>query len=80
MVVTTQKRIQHSRYQVTIEAESEYKITYKNLLNKFSNGVRLLEFALAAVDTQLNQAHEYIKIWLQFQSLRDLQPETLYTR
>jgi len=63
-----------------MEAESEYKITYKNLLNKFSNGVRLLEFALAAVDTQLNQAHEYIKIWLQFQSLWDLQPETLYTR
>ncbi len=79
-VVTTQKRIQHLRYQVTMEAKSEYKKTYKNLLNKFSNGVRLLEFALAAVDAQLNQAHEYIKVWLQFQSLWDLQPETLYNR
>ena len=63
-----------------MEAESEYRVTYKNLLNKFSNGVRLLEFALAAVDAQLNQAHEYIKVWLQFQSLWDLQPETLYNR
>ena len=63
-----------------MEAESEYKMTYKNLLNKFSNGIRLLEFAFSAVDAQLNQSHEYIKVWLQFQSLWDLQPETLYTR
>lgn len=66
--------------QVTMEAESEYKMTYKNLLNKFSNGVRLLEFAFSAIDTQLAQAQEYIKVWLQFQSLWDLQPDTLYNR
>ncbi len=77
-IVTTQKRIQHSRYQVTMEAESEYKITYKNLLNKFQNGVKLLEYAFSAIDNILNQAKEYIKVWLHFQSLWDLQPDTLY--
>lgn len=79
-VITTQKRIQHSRYQVSMEAESEYKITYKNLLNKFHNGVKLLEFAFSAVDSLLQKAHEYIRIWLHFQSLWDLQPDTLYLK
>jgi dynein heavy chain 1, cytosolic len=77
-IVTTQKRIQHSRYQVTMEAESEYKVTYKNLLNKFQNGVKLLEYAFSAIDNILMQAKEYIKVWLHFQSLWDLQPDTLY--
>lgn len=79
-VVTTQKRIQHSRYQVTMEAESEYKMTYKNLLNKFMNGVKLTEFAFTAIDSLLSQAKEFVDIWLNFQSLWDLQPESLYTR
>lgn len=79
-VITTQKRIQHSRYQVSMEAESEYKVTYKNLLNKFPNGIKLLEYAFAAVDFMLQQANDYVKIWLHFQSLWDLQPETLYSR
>lgn len=78
--VTTQKRIQHSRYQVTMEAESEYKMTYKNLLNKFMNGVKLTEYAFTAIDSLLTQAKEFVDIWLNFQSLWDLQPESLYTR
>ena len=79
-VITTQKRIQHSRYQVSMEAESEYKMTYKNLLNKFQTGIKLLEFAFGAMDSLLQQAQEYIKIWLHFQSLWDLQPDTLYSK
>jgi dynein heavy chain 1 len=79
-VVTTQKRIQHSRFQVTMEAESEYKVTYKNLLNKFQNGVKLLEYSFTAIDYMLQQAQDYIKIWLHFQSLWDLQPDTLYAK
>ena len=79
-IITTQKRIQHSRYQVTMEAESEYKMTYKNLLNKFQTGVKLLEFALSAIDSSLQQSQEYVKVWLQFQSLWDLQPDTLYSK
>jgi len=79
-VVTTQKRIQYWNLVMLTEPESEYKLTYKNLLYKSSSGVRLLEFALAAVDAQLNQADEYIKVWLLCQSLWDLQPETLYNR
>ncbi len=66
--------------QVSMEAESEYKVTYRSLLNKFANGVRLLEFALSAIDRQLQQAQEYIRVWLQFQSLWDLQPDSLYNR
>ena len=79
-IITTQKRIQHSRYQVTMEAESEYKITYKNLLNKFTNGIKLLEYAFSAVDKVLQDSYNYIKVWLHFQSLWDLQPDTLYSK
>ena len=63
-----------------MEAESEYKVTYKNLLNKFANGVKLLEYAFTAIDFMLQQAQDYIKIWLHFQSLWDLQPDTLYSK
>ena len=31
-IITNQKRIQHSRYQLGIESESEYKTTFKSLL------------------------------------------------
>ena len=72
--------IQHSRYQVSMEAESEYKMTYKNILNKFQNGIKLLEFAYNAIENVLNQANEYIKTWLNFQSLWDLQPDVLYQK
>jgi len=61
-----------------MEAESEYKVTYKNLLNKFQNGIKLLEYAFSAIDNLLMQAKENIKVWLHFQSLWDLQPDTLY--
>jgi dynein heavy chain 1 len=63
-----------------MEAESEYKVTYKNLLNKFQNGIRLLEYGFSAIDRLLNQAQDYIKIWLHFQSLWDLQPDNLYLK
>ncbi len=79
-VITTQKRIQHSRYHVSMEAESEYKTTYKNLLNKFPSGLKLLDNAIGAIESILSQSHDYVKTWLNFQSLWDLQPEVLYQR
>lgn len=65
---------------MTMEAESEYKMTYKNLLNKFTSGIKLLEYAFGAIDAILNQAQEFVKTWLNFQSLWDLQPDNLYTQ
>jgi dynein heavy chain 1 len=79
-VITTQKRIQHSRYQVSMEAESEYKMTYKNLLNKFPNGLKLFDCVFGAIENILGQAAEFVKTWLNFQSLWDLQPEVLYQK
>ena len=79
-VVTGQKRIQHSRYSVTMEAESDYKKTYKNLLNKFNNGVKLTEYAFGAIESLLTKAKDFVDIWLNFQSLWDLQPDNLYSR
>lgn len=80
-VITTQERIQHTPYQVEImEIESKDKRTYKNVLYKFNTGVKLLELAFSAVDNLLQKAHNYIKTWLQFQSLWDLQPDTLYLK
>jgi dynein heavy chain 1, cytosolic len=79
-IITTQKRIQHSRYHVSMEAESEYKVTYKNLLNKFQSGIKLLRYSFGAIDNLLSKANDYVKIWLHFQSLWDLQPDTLYNK
>ncbi|RNA03831.1 dynein heavy cytoplasmic [Brachionus plicatilis] len=63
-----------------MEAESEYKVTYKNLLNKFINGVKLLDYAFGAIDEILKQAQDFVRIWLHFQSLWDLQPDTIYSK
>jgi dynein heavy chain 1 len=63
-----------------METESEYKMTYKNILNKFQNGIKLLEFAYNTIENVLQHANEYIKTWLNFQSLWDLQPDILYQK
>lgn len=79
-IITNQKRIQHSRYQLGIESESEYKTTFKALLNKLPLNSKPLEDAYETIETLINEADNYVNTWLDFQSLWDLQPDQLYTR
>ena len=67
-VLTTLKRIEHSRYQVAVSnAKSDFQSTHHNLLTYSTNTVQLLEHTVASIDDLLNQAREYINEWLQFQ-------------
>lgn len=79
-VITNQKRIQHSRYQLGIESESEYKTTFKSLLNKLPMSSKPLEDAYETIETLVIAADDYVNTWLDFQSLWDLQTDQLYTR
>jgi dynein heavy chain 1 len=78
-IIINQKRIQHSRYQLSIEFQSLYKTTFKNLLQKLPMNSKPLEDAYEIIELLIKSAEDYIKTWLDFQSLWDLQPDQLYT-
>jgi dynein heavy chain 1 len=79
-IITNQKRIQHSRYQLGIESESEYKTTFKSLLNKLPMTSKPLEDAYETIESLITAADNYVNTWLDFQSLWDLQTDQLYAR
>jgi dynein heavy chain 1 len=79
-IITNQKRIQHSRYQLGIESESEYKTTFKSLLNKLPMNSKPLEDAYEIIEFLVTSADDYVNTWLDFQSLWDLQTDQLYAR
>ncbi|CAF4132742.1 unnamed protein product, partial [Rotaria sp. Silwood2] len=79
-IITNQKRIQHSRYQLGIESESEYKTTFKSLLNKLPLTSKPLEDAYETIGSLITAADDYVNTWLDFQSLWDLQTDQLYAR
>ena len=79
-IITNQKRIQHSRYQLGIESESEYKTTFKSLLNKLPLTSKPLEDAYETIESLITSADDYVNTWLDFQSLWDLQTDQLYAR
>lgn len=79
-IITNQKRIQHSRYQLGIESESEYKTTFKSLLNRLPTASKPLEDAYETVESLITAAEDYVNTWLDFQSLWDLQTDQLYAR
>ena len=55
-VLTGLKRIEHSRYQVTMSAaHSDFKSTYQNLLTYSTYTVQLMEYTVASIDDLLNQ-------------------------
>ncbi|XP_022096690.1 cytoplasmic dynein 1 heavy chain 1-like isoform X2 [Acanthaster planci] len=80
-IITGQKRLESSRYQVGIEQhESNKTAVYRTLLAKLPEGKQVLEEPYKAIDTILKQVQEYVKEWLQYQSLWDMQPHNVYTR
>ena len=51
---------------------------YRNLLVKLPNEHDYLKDAYDAVDTVVYEVTNYVKEWLQYQALWDLQPDHLY--
>jgi dynein heavy chain 1 len=74
-VVTSQNRIQSTRYQVGLDRPVTQ--TYKDLLTKLPGGSAVLESAYSVIDTTISSVDAYVKEWLDYQSLWDLQPDAL---
>ncbi|RUS77140.1 hypothetical protein EGW08_015096 [Elysia chlorotica] len=79
-IITTLPRIQHSRYQVGLQSESEAESTYRNVLTKLPEGPIVLEDSYSAVQKTIDQFTKYVTVWLTYQSLWDLNPDVLYNR
>ncbi|KAJ3290947.1 hypothetical protein HK104_006430 [Borealophlyctis nickersoniae] len=71
-------RITASRYDMDIPTDSSHvELTYASLLTKLpDNG---LEKAYGLVEERLKQVNEYVDIWLQYQSLWDLEANYVYS-
>uniref|UniRef100_A0A1B0B0C4 Dynein heavy chain, cytoplasmic n=1 Tax=Glossina palpalis gambiensis TaxID=67801 RepID=A0A1B0B0C4_9MUSC len=76
-IVTSQVRLQSSRYQVGLDKPVSQ--TYRNLLTKLPDG-KVLENAYEAIESKISEVRNYVDEWLRYQSLWDLQADTLYGR
>lgn len=77
-IVTSQTRLQSSRYQVGLD--KAVLDTYRNLLTKLPKGSEILESAYDSIDKKMSEIRAYVDEWLRYQSLWDLQADTLYGR
>ncbi|XP_026482181.1 dynein heavy chain, cytoplasmic isoform X8 [Ctenocephalides felis] len=77
-IVTSQTRLQSSRYQVGVD--KPVLQTYRNLLTKLPQGSEQLDNAYAAIESKIKEVRLYVDEWLRYQSLWDLQADTLYGR
>ncbi|XP_050702243.1 dynein heavy chain, cytoplasmic-like isoform X2 [Eriocheir sinensis] len=75
-IVTSQNRIQSTRYQVGLDRPTTQ--VYKNLLTKLPERHAYIKAAYKAIEMVVDEVTNYVKEWLQYQSLWDLQPDHLY--
>lgn len=78
-IVTSQTRLQSSRYHI-VGLDKPMHQTYRSLLTKLPIGSQPLESAYQAIDTKMSEIRKYVEEWLRYQSLWDLQADTLYGR
>ncbi|RMX44013.1 hypothetical protein pdam_00012965 [Pocillopora damicornis] len=71
-IITLLPRIQSSRYQTDT--------TYRNLLAKLPEGPVYLQAAYAAIEEKVAKMEEYVQVWLQYQSLWDMDMSMIYNR
>lgn len=75
-IVTSQLRLQSCRYQVGLDKPTSQ--TYRDVLSKLPNGSNTLDNAYDAIDLKIKEVQKYVKEWLCYQSLWDLQADNLY--
>uniref|UniRef100_A0A8C8JGC9 Cytoplasmic dynein 1 heavy chain 1 n=1 Tax=Oncorhynchus tshawytscha TaxID=74940 RepID=A0A8C8JGC9_ONCTS len=81
MVILSLPRIQSQRYQVGVHYElSEEEKFYRNALTRMPDGPAALEEAYNSVKDNVNEVEQYVKVWLQYQCLWDMQAENIYNR
>jgi dynein heavy chain 1 len=80
-IVTALPRIQSSRYQVGLVELSPMEATYRSLLGKLmEHDSEPLVEAYGAIEELLSSVQSYVKVWLQYQSLWDMEPANIYSR
>ena len=68
-------------WQVGLERdEFETDTTYRNLLAKLPEGPVYLQAAYAAIEEKVAKMEEYVQVWLQYQSLWDMDMSMIYNR
>ncbi|KAJ3212195.1 hypothetical protein HDU67_003972 [Dinochytrium kinnereticum] len=77
-VVCDLRRIQSSRYDISIEKSIEKSLTYTNLLVKLQDNA--IFSAYGAIESMLAKVSNYVGVWLQYQSLWDLENEYVYAK
>jgi dynein heavy chain 1 len=78
-VILLQDRIQSTRYQVALDSTmSEESSNYKQLLLKMPGGSPVLDASYQAVQDVINSVDTYVKDWLRYQSLWDLQYDHIH--
>ncbi|KAJ3351758.1 hypothetical protein GGF32_004086 [Allomyces javanicus] len=73
-IVCNQARIQASHYRLSMHQSEQ--TTYNKLLERLPENV--LRNVYAIVEQKMLQVEEYVEVWLQYQSLWDLEPSTVY--
>ena len=53
---------------------------YRNLLSKLPEGGKVMEEAYSTIEKILKEVSEYVTVWLQYQSLWDMQSHNVYDR
>lgn len=75
-VVTSQEKIQSTRYQVGLDRPTVQ--TYRDLLTKIPK--ETIENAYTEIEDILEKVKVYVREWLNYQALWDLQSDTLVTK
>ena len=60
--------------------ESDADTTYRSLLAKLPEGPVFLEDAYAAIEAKVATMEQYVEVWLQYQSLWDMDIGMVYNR
>ncbi|OAQ30330.1 dynein heavy chain [Linnemannia elongata AG-77] len=77
-VVCTLTRIQSSRYEIDLAVqENAGDLTYSDLLTKIPDDS--LPKAYEVIEAKVTQVKDYVDIWLQYQSLWDLESQYIFT-
>uniref|UniRef100_A0A3Q2D1J2 Dynein, cytoplasmic 1, heavy chain 1 n=1 Tax=Cyprinodon variegatus TaxID=28743 RepID=A0A3Q2D1J2_CYPVA len=80
-IILSLPRIQSQRYQVGVHYElSEEEKFYRNALTRMPDGPAALEESYNAVEDIVGEVEQYVKVWLQYQCLWDMQAENIYNR
>lgn len=79
-IVCDLSRIQSSRYDEGLlqNRDDHARKTYRDMLTKLPDGT--LKRAYTAIEAKLAEVTKYVQIWLQYQSLWDMEASSIYNK